>query len=558
MRAGDIATNPLLRGIFEAIGEQNRDVQAAASAALARVVGWMQPLAPALLRQLLRALESPSFPARAELCPAVARLPEAGDQGEVHGLVRSSLALVQAHIGLVVGGGQGGGGGLLAVLAAPEWQARKAAAEALQALAVALGPDWDGSGACEGDSPNSQLLDAVTKGLAGAKWDKVKPVREAAQVRTGLSCCWPACRSTTCWRAPYLSTRAPRRLLQAALATFASLQQWVGRAGSERGPAAATGQLVATGGHCRMASPPAARPWTGAGDARCKEKGQALSVLHAPTDGVVAEGDGGSPVGDSMIAALKSPLPAPSSQHQSGPGGRLPATLQALQAEQQRMAAALHLLTTSTAEALGQLQQQVQELQEAVAALQLAHGAPASSTPPAAAGVGPAQQSKWQPGAPPEPVACASPTTDACSPTARGRPGGSCATLEGLRTSHAELAAELRALHSAGLAEPASPLAGGVGSNTVPEAGEAGVGVASSLEEVYSRLVADGGVANELKLLRTMARTGPAWEHLRATTAQALLCTLVQMLEVSICLAWDLRAARAPAFWGCRAPVAPW
>lgn len=77
--AGDGATNPLLRGVLEAVTEQKRELQAAASQALAHVAGHIQPLAPPLLRQLLRALESPGFLARAELVPAFAHLAADGD-----------------------------------------------------------------------------------------------------------------------------------------------------------------------------------------------------------------------------------------------------------------------------------------------------------------------------------------------------------------------------------------------------------------------------------------------------------------------------------------------
>lgn len=135
--AGDPASNPLLGAVLQAVIEQNRDVQAAAAAALSAMADHLQPISPPLLRQLLKALDSSSFPAKAELWPAFAHL-EGGSRGtaaEAHGLVRSSTEVVQDHIGFVIGSAPGSGkpaSGLLGALSVSEWQTRKAAAETLQ------------------------------------------------------------------------------------------------------------------------------------------------------------------------------------------------------------------------------------------------------------------------------------------------------------------------------------------------------------------------------------------------------------------------------------------
>ncbi|GAB4821195.1 hypothetical protein N2152v2_008241 [Parachlorella kessleri] len=465
--AGDLATNPLLRGIFAALAEQNRELQAAAGHAFALTASHIQPIAPALLRQLLKALDSPGFLARAELWPAFAHLCQescsGGGAGEsaVQGLVHSSLAVVQAHIGLIVGvaGGQGGRPcGLLGTLSAPEWQARKAAAETLQALAVALHNDWDGARDIGADSASAQLLSAVLHGLATAKYDKVKPAREAIQVDI-------------------------------------------------------------------------MKPSTGQ---------QQL---------------GGSAEQGFNIAAFKSPILG-SADHADTKtsSSRGPVSVATLHAEQQRMAAALHLLTSTTNGAFVQLQQHIMALEARINAFASMpgdeHEKPVSGCTEGSSGEGEKPQRSNHDITPPalcsSPDACQALAADECSNqlplTAYAhRSGGpsKAAALADLRASHGHLLEELQSLKTS-LTEPLASMS----ASYIPSSGSAGpngsvlasmdspAAVAdTSMDELFGKLVGHGGIQNELKLLRAMSRTGPVWEQLSGSTAQDLLAALLHLLE---------------------------
>jgi hypothetical protein len=79
-------------------------VQAAAAAALAQAADHLQPLEPALLRQLLRNLSNPLFLGRGELCGAIARL----EGGLVRGLVASSCQQLLGAMPEVLGSMTGG------------------------------------------------------------------------------------------------------------------------------------------------------------------------------------------------------------------------------------------------------------------------------------------------------------------------------------------------------------------------------------------------------------------------------------------------------------------
>jgi hypothetical protein len=561
MTGGDVATNPLLRGIFSAVTEQNRELQAAASHAFALAASHIQPLAPALLRQLLKALDSPGFPAKAELWPAFAHLFGGASSGsrpaEVQGLVRSSLAVVQDHMGLIVGvagPGQARAGGLLGALAAPEWQARKAAAETLQvkrilgwlhahavqhkdlkkaakdrimdstscsgepnkwvcaqALAVALGPDWDGTGATSPGSSNAQLLNALVEELAAAKYDKVKPAREA---------------------------------MQAAFAACAAVQQMVGGGGgSDPCQAASEGLLRdsmgARGQRSRVGSPGAASFLP----PEFLRKGKGQPPAEAVPQPTVPAGQ--PHLADSSdqfnIAALKSPIGSIPSHHLTASACTGSLTLASLHAEQQRMAAALHLLTSSTSAALAQLQQHI-------SSLELQINAVAGTGQEAPAGMGcalpPSQDAQ-----PPEPARCSSPVGVGLPPAqpAHGprpavhKPGSpsKAQALADLRASHGQLLDELQSLRSSldslgtSTATLVAPPPGPAGGRVGEEAGAAADSPAASVDAMFSRLVCcEGGIMNELKLLRAMNRTSPVWEQLSSTTAQGMLQALQHLLEV--------------------------
>lgn len=88
---------------MEALGEPGGGVQAAAAAALAAAADHLGELDPALLRQLLRALDAPLFLGRAELCGALARL----EGGRVRGLAASSFRPLLAAWPEVLGSAPG-------------------------------------------------------------------------------------------------------------------------------------------------------------------------------------------------------------------------------------------------------------------------------------------------------------------------------------------------------------------------------------------------------------------------------------------------------------------
>lgn len=71
--------------------------------------------------------------------------------------------------------------GLVAALKSPDWPVRRAAAEAIKALAIALGPALDSPGqaaqAAGVQTPSLRAAEAFEK----CRFDKVRPVREAVQ-----------------------------------------------------------------------------------------------------------------------------------------------------------------------------------------------------------------------------------------------------------------------------------------------------------------------------------------------------------------------------------------
>ena len=130
-----------------------------------QVVSYAEPVTPAIWKQVVRLLSSPGFHARAALLPAVARLapepadgapepnPDPSSRLQVLGMVaRAGAEGAAPHLQGLMGGGPGGdpaaeagefAGGLLGALAAGEWATRRAAADCLRALCVALGPQLD-------------------------------------------------------------------------------------------------------------------------------------------------------------------------------------------------------------------------------------------------------------------------------------------------------------------------------------------------------------------------------------------------------------------------------
>ena len=150
------------------------------SAGHAQVVCHAEPVAPAIWKQVVRLLSSPGFHARAALLPAVARLapwPASGasdpNPDPVSGLhVLGMVAragpegaapylpgLMGAGPGVDAAGGEGeSAGGLLGALAAGEWATRRAAADCLRALCVALGPQLDRAQVWRANASDAQVI----------------------------------------------------------------------------------------------------------------------------------------------------------------------------------------------------------------------------------------------------------------------------------------------------------------------------------------------------------------------------------------------------------------
>ncbi|KAL3152399.1 hypothetical protein ABBQ32_001452 [Trebouxia sp. C0010 RCD-2024] len=146
------------------------------------IVCFTKPLAPALWKTLLRLLNSNMFPAKAALIIALARCE--ADTWQPRGLVQEGLSALQPYLHSIIGqppSSKSHSSGLVAAISSPDWPTRRAAAEAIKALTVALGPGLDSPG------PSGLPAGAVSASLRAAealgrcRFDKVKPVRDTVQ-----------------------------------------------------------------------------------------------------------------------------------------------------------------------------------------------------------------------------------------------------------------------------------------------------------------------------------------------------------------------------------------
>eukprot|EP00899_Mesostigma_viride_P028595 jgi/Mesvir1/8920/Mv14205-RA.1 len=139
--------------LFDALNEQNQNVQMAASLVLARVIAFskspVEANVPRLCAKMAKVLHSSTFAAKGLILKAFAKL------------VEVTAAAVMPHLAQLLPL-------ILDELASNDWTARKAAAEALASLACRLGPLL---------SPFRQ--ECLTR-LEQARFDKVKPARETA------------------------------------------------------------------------------------------------------------------------------------------------------------------------------------------------------------------------------------------------------------------------------------------------------------------------------------------------------------------------------------------
>ncbi|GFR41107.1 hypothetical protein Agub_g1752 [Astrephomene gubernaculifera] len=185
-------TNPALKLVFDCLGEQRKELNAAACVALGMAAPYLGTLDASLARELVRKLNSASFQAPGALLGALARTDAA--TGEPSGLVKSGpaafLPILTSLVGQPAapslgaassgGGGAPSGSGAVGALSRPDWQVRLAAADMLRATALLLGPLLEMDGSWAAGDPRSVTGRAI-RGLESCRFDKVREVREVAR-----------------------------------------------------------------------------------------------------------------------------------------------------------------------------------------------------------------------------------------------------------------------------------------------------------------------------------------------------------------------------------------
>ncbi|KAL0026027.1 hypothetical protein WJX79_002284 [Trebouxia sp. C0005] len=180
--AGDIMSNSVLRAAHDTMLEHKKEVQQAGAYALSKVVCHTQPLVPSLWKTLLKLLNSNTFPGKSTLISAMARCD--GDTWQPRGLVQGGPQALQPHLSLLVGHphtAKTNSSGLVSALSNSDWPIRRAAADAIKALAIALGPDLDSPGQAALSSGAQSVSCRAAEALEKCRFDKVRPVREVVQ-----------------------------------------------------------------------------------------------------------------------------------------------------------------------------------------------------------------------------------------------------------------------------------------------------------------------------------------------------------------------------------------
>ncbi|KAG0493283.1 hypothetical protein HPP92_004277 [Vanilla planifolia] len=177
---GENAFVALVRPFFEALGEQNRYVQAGSAKCLARVIDEATEPFTSLLAEMLsrvvKLLKNPHFRAKPAIIELIRSIIQAGGASTEHAL---SLAVTS----------------ILEALKCSDWTTRKAAALALSGVAVSVGTVY------------GHLKNSCICSLESCRFDKVKPVRDA--VVHALQC-WkvlPACDNSESSEAESSSTK---------------------------------------------------------------------------------------------------------------------------------------------------------------------------------------------------------------------------------------------------------------------------------------------------------------------------------------------------------------
>ena len=199
--ASDSISNPVLRLVFELIADPKKETAATGCLVLGEVgIGlcpfhsscscssfvagdeWdkdvlqvakrLQALAPGLWKVVLRLLNSAHYQARPHLIAAIASC--SPDCMSVSGLIAMRPDSMQPYLSQVIGQPAAGPdsappSGMLGCCTCQDWLVRKAAADALRAIAVGAGMYQDES-----------QIQATISAVASVKHDKMRPVRSAA------------------------------------------------------------------------------------------------------------------------------------------------------------------------------------------------------------------------------------------------------------------------------------------------------------------------------------------------------------------------------------------
>nr|XP_029118639.1 LOW QUALITY PROTEIN: TORTIFOLIA1-like protein 2 [Elaeis guineensis] len=142
----------LVKPLFEALGEQNRHMQAGSALCLARVFDEVSDppmsMVPQMLARAIKLLKNPRFMAKPAIIELIRSIVQAGGASTEHALSVTLTSILDA-------------------LKSSDWGTRKAASVALAGIAVS-------AGALLGTFKSSCM-----RSLEGCRFDKVKPVRDA-------------------------------------------------------------------------------------------------------------------------------------------------------------------------------------------------------------------------------------------------------------------------------------------------------------------------------------------------------------------------------------------
>uniref|UniRef100_A0A383W6D0 TOG domain-containing protein n=1 Tax=Tetradesmus obliquus TaxID=3088 RepID=A0A383W6D0_TETOB len=192
---------PVVKLIFECLAEQKKEAQHGASQALLMVAPCIGPLDKELVKLILRMLKSATFQGTAPLLAAIAST-DADTHAPV-GLLKAGASAFLPYLNHLVGQpssrrsssgydaassqAASSGSGIIGCLAAKDWAVRRAAADALRAAVLLLGPAMEPDGRWQLGDPSSlthRCLSALD--AQSCKFDKVREARDAAREAAGL------------------------------------------------------------------------------------------------------------------------------------------------------------------------------------------------------------------------------------------------------------------------------------------------------------------------------------------------------------------------------------